>query len=50
MLQAAALFVGSRLPSGLDCIHVPDGNLEDIAGNILTRWTPKADPVTTRQA
>lgn len=40
MLQAAALrfFVGSRLPSGLDCIHVPDGNLEDIASNILTRW------------
>jgi hypothetical protein len=51
MLQAAALrfFVGSRLPLGLTCIHVPDGNIEDIANTILTRWSPKADPVTARQ-
>jgi phosphoserine phosphatase len=51
MLQAAALrfFVGSRLPPGLTCIHVPDGNIEDIAKTILTRWSPKADPVTAPQ-
>lgn len=51
MLQAAALrfFVGSRLPPGLTCIHVPDGNIEDIANTILTRWSAKADPVTARQ-
>lgn len=51
MLHAAALrfFVGSRLPSGLDCIHVPDANIEDVADTVLTRWSPKDDPVPTRQ-
>ena len=51
MLQAAALrfFVGFRLPSGLNCIHAPDGHIVDIGNTILTRRSPNADPVTARQ-
>jgi hypothetical protein len=47
MLRGALrYFVGSRSLPGLNCIHVPDGNVEDVAKRILTRWSLGSDPVT----
>lgn len=41
MLCAAALrfFVGLRPPDGLDCIHIPDGDILRVAQHILVQWT-----------
>lgn len=40
MLRAAALrfFVGLHPPAGLECIHIPTGDILKIAQHILARW------------
>lgn len=40
MLHAAALrfFVGLRPPDGLECLHVPDGDIAKVARHILAAW------------
>lgn len=41
MLRNAALrfFVGPKSPSDLDCVHIPDADIRDVARHILGSWT-----------
>lgn len=41
MLHEAALrfFVGLHPPAGLECIHIPDGDILKVAQHLLAQWT-----------